>query len=627
MGYHFAWVDPTETTFLPAHERTDLAVTAFERVLVEGEFPRLSVTVLNPRVGLLSPSRKRWIWFAWDGDGATSGAVPLFFGRLVGVPSDLQAERLTLEFLARPQDWDAQRAALAETLKVRPFWAPEWLDAKSRGRPDAVLEARPVRWHVDPVTHLVTVSDIIAGEDGVVDLGPGAIVRESVRVTPGPPPKRRIRVEATAAWEQAAAGVVDIAGKITRRSAALGGGYPFLVASYTGQGLQQDWPKPDTSIGGGWTVEDSSAERVDGGILKQDVDLETGAIVRERTVSVWTADGAVVHVPLWLLDVAFSAHYETRRSFSEVVTFTLEADVQEILVEPGDEEYEEIVVSAAVDEPVDPPTTAEPDGVLPIGDVRRRSFFLTDRGRQSLEYLISRARSELLWAARAVTVGAVTDFVTGIDVTTRHSARLHGDARVPGGEATGKVTGAVLRQSESGRRECEVQIGCTIGRGATVSTVAGDPVYVEAGYVEAGYQAYEGRTIAPIAGEVTYEDYAATISPNDDGVDFIAGLRPADVIEDLTITGHSAAQKRALSDPVWAVDNREDGVSGEVSYVEDDVFGTAYADPQSVLTALKWHRTRICVTFVPFEGGPFETDFPVVVSDLMVPKTIDLEAS
>jgi hypothetical protein len=38
---------------------------------------------------------------------------------------------------------------------------------------------------------------------------------------------------------------------------------------------------------------------------------------------------------------------------------------------------------------------------------------------------------------------------------------------------------------------------------------AGTPDYVDAGYVDAGYQTYTGATLMPIAGEVTYGDFSA----------------------------------------------------------------------------------------------------------------------
>ena len=44
------------------------------------------------------------------------------------------------------------------------------------------------------------------------------------------------------------------------------------------------------------------------------------------------------------------------------------------------------------------------DGELPIGDVRRRSYFPTERGLRSLEYLIALARAHLLMRSRAVEI-------------------------------------------------------------------------------------------------------------------------------------------------------------------------------------------------------------------------------
>ena len=57
-----------------------------------------------------------WAWLSWD-----SGAdvVPLFFGRLVGVPTDVNRELVTLAFTARPADFVDRKVAKAETLKVQ----------------------------------------------------------------------------------------------------------------------------------------------------------------------------------------------------------------------------------------------------------------------------------------------------------------------------------------------------------------------------------------------------------------------------------------------------------------------------------------------------------------------------
>ena len=168
--FFLAFVDPTETTFGPEHERFDADVFSLSIDHQEGEFASLTVDIRNPRVGLLNAGRKQWAWLAWDG-GETVGAVPLFFGRLVGIPQDLQGELVRLDFIARPADYVAQQAALGATLKVAPYYDRVFIDPSRFDDPDALLEARTALWHIGRVDHVVSISDILQGEDGTVSLG------------------------------------------------------------------------------------------------------------------------------------------------------------------------------------------------------------------------------------------------------------------------------------------------------------------------------------------------------------------------------------------------------------------------------------------------------------------------
>jgi hypothetical protein len=106
----------------------------------------------------------------------------LFFGRLVGVPS-LRGEAATIELLACPADYIQQKANLASTLRVAPYWDPVFIAADKRGDPDAVLEALSALWHIDRITGQVTVSDIIAGEDGTESLSTSEVPYDSLEIS------------------------------------------------------------------------------------------------------------------------------------------------------------------------------------------------------------------------------------------------------------------------------------------------------------------------------------------------------------------------------------------------------------------------------------------------------------
>src|SRR5690349_12095555 len=115
--YFFAWADESEAFDPDIHARFDDDIFEFSLEHNEGDFATLNLLVKNPRVGLLAPGRKRWAWFSYY---TGTEIKPLFFGRLVGLPDQLQDEIISLNFIARPTDLAEQKAAVAAGLKVRP---------------------------------------------------------------------------------------------------------------------------------------------------------------------------------------------------------------------------------------------------------------------------------------------------------------------------------------------------------------------------------------------------------------------------------------------------------------------------------------------------------------------------
>lgn len=585
--FFFAWVDPEETEFLPEHEREDEFIVSLQVVHEEGNFAGLSIVVRNPHVGLLNVSRKQWAWLAFQGDD-TGDPEPLFFGRLVGLPDEMADDLVSLSFIARPIAYDTLRRALAATLKVRPYYDPIWITPDLRDEPDAVLEARPALWHIDRVTHAVTISDVNSGEDGVIDIA-GDYIADSLRARFSQVPGRRVKVHAQVGWDQTGFGTVDLTAALLKAAKDAGSGNGQNIDTYTGDGLATDWPEQGDSIGGGWSFGDSYVIRGNG----KWVPVETERVVLN--------DGRVGKFPSWSFRPVLNVVYDIARSRTETLTFTLEADVQAILTEPGEDEIIALSFSSAeLNEPIDDDeTTDATDGfVPPIQDARRNSYFKTDRGRQSLEYLIATARAKMLARARCVEISFTTTWERGLALSCRKNVRI-ADDRLPGGEATGKVIAyALTADGNTGQLTCEVTIGCTIGQGNTVSAAAGTPDYVEDGYVEDGYQTRTGQLIMPIAGEVTYEDFS-TQAIDDDGVDFF-NMTPDRVVDGIEI------------------------IDGKVEQLA--ILRAFHNDFNEAVKALNAIFTEIQLDLVPLNTGPFETSFAIEVSDLMIPKTIDLEA-
>ena len=243
----------------------------------------------------------------------------------------------------------------------------------------------------------------------------------------------------------------------------------------------------------------------------------------------------------------------------------------------------------------------EPLLLLPIRDVRSSVYFSTARGTQSVEYLISLARSRLLARARCVEVEMEIGFNAGVDfeLSCRKSVLFH-DSRMPGGLAAGKIKSYTLSgDGSSGVQACSISIGCSVGHGGTVEAVEGEPTYCEAEYVDSGYQVYAGAFVMPIPGEVVYGSIEG-LPANDDGIDFF----------------RMTAERCVLS------------VEKSGSYTEQAAaMGASAEEPNEIYQRLNAVPTTFTLNMRPVTGGPFETVFAVPTSVLTVPKTIDLEAS
>jgi hypothetical protein len=583
--FWFAWVAEGTEFDAEAHAVEDESVFAFELSHTEGEFPTLVLDVVNPRIGLLNDTREQWAWFS-HGEG--SSVEPLFYGRLVGVPQELQDEVVRLEFRAKPVDYEAQKETLAETLRVSPYWDPIWIAEDARLDPDTVLESRTQLWHIDRVTHAVTVSDIIQGEGGTLDIA-GGFFYDSLSVTYSTPPGRACTVKAQAVWQQQAVGEIDITDQ-----------FPPYIESFTIGGVIDDWPDDDTSIGGGWRFKTSSWR-------PYYITTVTGYPYALNTLRAFdTSTGSRVEWrPGRIVAQNMVAAYEAEREYVETLELTITADVQPLLTDAGEDETITLDVSAEVDQLSDPPEESGSDDLLmPIRTRLARRYFQTARGQQSVDYLVCLARAALTHRARAVEITLEIPFDDGADLSCRKMVTV-ADDRLPGGEATGKVKGYSLTlNGDTGDAICRLTLGVAVGNGGSVSAAAGTPSYVEAGVLEDGIQVMTGQTREVVAGTVAVDDFSG-LAINDDGVDW-ANPTPESVIEAITVYNDASVQEAFLNTQLGgrlAVD------AWEIStHFNTDVF------------------TEVEVDLVDAKGGPFETTFAVGASLLKLPKQIDLEA-
>ena len=311
--------------------------------------------------------------------------IPIFFGELIGVPSDLFGERITLKFLARPMNYIEAKQAVAEKLKIPGNYEPIFMDEKQRDDPDSILEGWSSLFHVDRVTQEVTVSDILVGEDGtnVFAESPPSAIYKSLKVKIGQAPLTNVQILANVHWQQRSQGYVT--------------GPNVSVQTYTGTTFMSDWPKSGKALGAGWTVEASYVDdpymvehvpnwhwststtfgegfsyNMDGErVTPPDCSVSAQALTQSGPAllgAALTAQGVVlnqpgicvsqvshnmdgsptsqqwtipvklntlsVFVPLWSLNCSWTLRYNAKREYYEMATIDVTANTQAILTSP-----------------------------------------------------------------------------------------------------------------------------------------------------------------------------------------------------------------------------------------------------------------------------------------------------
>jgi hypothetical protein len=264
--------------------------------------------------------------------------------------------------------------------------------------------------------------------------------------------------------------------------------------------------------------------------------------------------------------------------------------VQPILTDPEDGEALRIddIKSVNLSEPL--------GGVIPIGDPARRSYIATARGNQSIEHLIALARANLLKRSRVVEIAFAPKLERICEVTLRKNCFLI-EPRV--GEATGKIIGySVALDGNDGRVNCEIRIGCAIGRGGSQVLTAGTPTYCSVNYTGADYQQFNNRFIAFASIDTSVGYQPPNANPNDDGINFLSTLRAEDVIDTPLVVENPA--------PVQAAH-------------------IAGATKDTAAEKLKEVETR--ATFkLKSMTREFASDYEIQTTDLKIPTGYDLEA-
>jgi len=433
------------------------------------------------------------------------------------------------------------------------------------------------------------------------------------------------------------------------------GAKKFLT--YTGESLISNWPKTGDSLAGGYYVASASAtddfgigsiepvnwqvsytnrkeKHADGDLMSfnesfsgptrgQGGGPDGGFEVSEYGESV-TGDPATgtpasfsrtriaLTVPRWQVSTTLVLGVDANRDRKENVSLTVTSDLQAVLQDPDDESTVETIDLPAADVAKECDTS----GAV-IENTSRSEYVSTDRGLQSIEYMIMRARAKLILGSRVVKVKWDCSFADAVDVTTRHNARII-DPRLPGGEAIGKVVSTSIRRAgDSGEFRGTIEIACAVGHGNAITTSAGTPDYVDADALEAGIQTFTGQVVAAASGDVGYSPPILT-----HGGGGMESLTKSSLVireqvlsntPDVDVAGAMLAATQSF--PPGAMIN---GFALLAKYHEGAV--KAYVD--TLANTQTWYELEL----KNLQGAGIEADWSVDIAPLVIPRQIDLEA-
>jgi len=536
--FYFHWVneaDPFDASCLVMDEY----IFHFECVHAEGAHCALVIEIENRGLPPLGGSLPLWCYFAWDNG---TEVIPLFKGRLVAVPSDLNGPYHQLEFLARPSDYDARIRNLSQYMKELPYYDVAFIDPNSIDDPNNVLIAVASNWHTDRVTHAVTLSDILVGEDGVEEFGESDIHEDNFETRLVDAPLSSVDVSGTVKWTATASGSIPIG--------VFSFGGPSVGSIISG------WPKTGEQLAGGWAVASASAARSGTGKelqtttvnvnyqneAKEHRDGDTMELTENFSGPTAVLSGSAGIVSGHLIKfkmIVGDPYYGTPASLeeeragtyvnesdnctcsialsygaglprTETLSFRLVSDLQDVLFNPEDTAKQEEIKLPGIDVGTGSPSI--------MADTSAPSYFASARGRQSAQYLALAGLARLKKGGRVVKVAFDCDFGRVVTLNCRKNAHVTYQMLV-NGESSGKITQySFSGDGDSGEFIGNVVSMCCIGTNTAVVETPGTAGYVDDGYVDDGYYQNEGEIV--LFGDGNIGMGAITPVPNVDGITF-----------------------------------------------------------------------------------------------------------
>ena len=498
----FAWVDSLDVEFDPVlHARLDLNIESFALSQAEGEVCRLSVTALNPGIGLLAPGRPQYGYMSVSLDG--SAPTLMFRGIVNSMPTDLEEAMITIEFFAQPDgmdstdDVDGKLELFAKSLSFRPYVEP-LISGDTYRSPETVLNARSATFYIDPITHELSLNDLLDWER-LIDIGP-MHDRDKFSVAMVAPPLGSVTITGIAEWTQEANGTVDIARAVNAPVEGVGGLRSFSQLD----ALAESFDIQDEDGQSGWSV--ANVEHTGLAATQSLRKWKTGKYERrllQKQVGYTFGGEPIYHnwidtfwevVPMSVYQFeakTFEMAYKYSQPRREILKVKLNADIQDIkMFGWKEEDLQDISLDSLISDPSEPwmentqyyvgDRVVKKDKswicqedhnsgydpfqkVLPqfenaayktadmyrwkwvpkdapIRDKRTPSFYGLPRGREVAAHLVLRARALLRKRMRCLEATINGRWEDLADVTLKDALRIeHEYFQTAGNAATGKV--------------------------------------------------------------------------------------------------------------------------------------------------------------------------------------------
>lgn len=276
-------------------------------------------------------------------------------------------------------------------------------------------------------------------------------------------------------------------------------------------------------------------------------------------------------------------------------------------------------------------------GEIPIGGVPGQinapSFITQLRGEDSLMYLALLVIARHLWRSRCVDITFEMPFEDGLDIYTHNTIILR-NSRLFGGQAIGKVKNATLIINDTAGAICRVTISCAVGKDTVIEEYAGDPSYVEEGYVERGYQQYDNAIrLLSTRSDLAYTRPVYKVT--DDGVTFPLDRSGVVLVDEVRAIGDMEEAVRGALVSMAAAAKVGQGNIPRGGLGRGNPYMQAYAQAlqkqmlsaNSVQAATSNNPIWIEYQLKPLNAGPFHSVYNIKFSELSIAKQVDLGAA